>query len=131
MNQYLHHLCANIKSLVPITTKPSTIIVKLDSGASKHYFCPADSTDIANTQQVHNVHHVMEWMVLSCKSNSKDFYLSRQQSIDIPGMWTLSPILSLASLLLLESQFMDSGCTVKLEYHDATIEKGNAQILKG
>ena len=98
--------------------------VKLDSGASKHYFRPCDVISLKNVQNVKN-----ETLITLLDGNNikiqQKGHLPLHPSIDTrAGEVNIVPHLRSASLLSV-GQFTNFGCTAELSYNKAIIKKPN------
>ena len=106
------------------------ITVKLDSGASKHYFRPCDAISLKNVQNVKN-----ETLITLPDGNNikiqQKGHLPLHPSIDTrAGEVNIVPHLRSASLLSV-GQFTNFGCTAELSYNKAIIKKAQRHILHG
>ena len=106
------------------------ITVKLDSGASKHYFRPCDTPALENITSVHNGPNVT-------LPNGSYLQIKHKGTIPLPpnidklaGEVNIVPNLKSASLLSV-GQFTDHGCTAELSQHEAEIKKDQHVLLHG
>ena len=104
--------------------------MKLDSGASKHYFRPCDTLALTNIMAVTNGPHVT-------LPNGSQLQIKQKGTIPLPanidvlaGEVSIVSHLQSASLLLV-GQFTDYGCTAELAYNVAKIKKDRQVLLQG
>ncbi len=103
--------------------------MKLDSGASKHYFRPCDTAALANIRAIHNGSSIT-------LPDGKSLNIQQKGTLPLhpvidsrAGDVNVVPHLKSASLLSV-GQFTNFGCTAELYYNCAIIKKHIKQYPK-
>ena len=115
-------------SSVVLSTKPSFVTVKADSGATKHYFRPQDATCLQNIKPTNGPTIFLPNMETIHTTHSG--FLPCQHLSPTAKTTNILPKLQSASLLWLD-QLCENNCDVLLNKKFLKVFKNNQQIIKG